>query len=591
MRWKELAEQTGKNPAGTTQPGTGKASGTAQSGTGKAAGTTQPGTGKASGTTQSGTGKPSGTTQSGTGKASGTTQSGAGKASGAAKPGAGKAAGRRQPAIGKASGKSRTGAGKASGKKTRKPANRKLEMWVAGGIVTALLAAMLVYFVWFEVLGKQDVLVNPLNNRTSNMEKSVRKGDVMTSDNVVIATTQNAPDGTEYRLYPFNGVFAHTLGYVPLGGMGLESSQKIKLLTCNVNFLTQMRNELVGVKNTGDRLITTMDYRLSQYCYDLLGGRNGAIIVMEPKTGKILTMVSSPNFNPNTITSDWNSIIAETNSDANLVNRASQGAYPPGSTFKLITLLEYIREHPSDWQDFRYYCPGVYQKDGYTMSCHGDVHGELDLFGCFALSCNGAFDTIAESLDAERWQKTAEQFGYNTGYSLDVMTRKASFQLLNNDSVPTRMQMAIGQGTTLTTPLLNLMGYCAVANNGVMMKPYLIDRYVTADGRTVESTQPEQLGRACTVQEASLLNTFLTKVITDGTAVHAGISQCQVAGKTGSAQYSSEEGRYHAWFCGYAPAEDPRVAVCVLIERGGTGGEVAAPVAGSIFNYFFSNGY
>ena len=473
----------------------------------------------------------------------------------------------------------------------KRPADRQITMWIAGGLTAALLVLALVYLVWLEMAGREEILVNPLNNRTASMERSVRKGDVMTRDSVVIATTQNAEDGTEYRLYPFSGVFAHTLGYVPLGGMGLENSQKIKLLTSHVNFFTQMRNELEGIKNTGDRLITTMDYRLSQYCYDLLGGRNGSIIVMEPKTGKILAMVSSPDFNPNTISADWSTIISESNTAANLVNRATQGSYPPGSTFKLITLLEFIREHPDDWQYFRYNCPGIYEKDGYTMGCHGDIHGYLDLTGAFALSCNGAFDLIAESLDAQGWQKTAEDFGYNTSYSLEVITRKGSFNLLENDSIPSRMQLAIGQGTTLTTPLLNLMGYCAVANGGVMMKPYLIDRYVSADGRTVEEAKPEQLSRVCTADEAAMLNYFLTKVITDGTAAGAAVSQCQVAGKTGSAQYTSAEGNYHAWFCGYAPAEDPRVAVCVMLERGGMGGEVAAPVAAQIFNYFFSNGY
>ena len=196
--------------------------------------------------------------------------------------------------------------------------DRKGVIRFAGALISLLLVGTLIYFLWFEIQGKQEVLVNPLNNRTANMEKNVRKGDILSSDNVVLATTQNAEDGTEYRLYPFGGVFAHTLGYTPVGGMGLESSQKIKLLTCNVNFLTQMRNELVGLKNTGDRLVTTLDYRLSQYCYDQLEGRKGAIIVMEPKTGRILAMVSRPDFNPNTIVSDWNAIISEENTDANL---------------------------------------------------------------------------------------------------------------------------------------------------------------------------------------------------------------------------------------------------------------------------------
>ena len=150
------------------------------------------------------------------------------------------------------------------------------------------------------------------------------------------------------------------------------------------------------------------------------------------------------------------------------------------------------------------------------------------------------------------------------------------------------MQASIGQGTTTATPLLNTMITSAIANGGVMMKPYLIDSYTSADQTWQSVTEPEVLRQSISADEASLLTEFMTKVISEGSGYLAGSAYCQVAGKTGSAQYSSQAGLYHAWFTGFAPAEDPQIAVTVLIEQGGSGGEVAAPIAGAIFNYYFS---
>ena len=473
--------------------------------------------------------------------------------------------------------------------------DRRRDIRIAGALICALIAAALIYFIWFEAAGRWDVIANTYNNRTQNMAQSVIKGNIVTSDGVVIATTQNAwPDGKEYRYYPFKELFCHTVGYAQLGGMGLEGYRKASLLTSSTGLVNRLRNELSGVKNQGDTLITTLDYGLSQYCYDQLGGRNGAIIALEPKTGRIRAMVSTPGFDPNTIEQDWGSIISAENTSGNLVNRATQGLYAPGSTFKIITLLEYIRENPLTWGDFTYYCTGTYSHDGYTLNCHdGEAHGDVDIFHVLAKSCNGAFDTIAMSLDSEKWQKLAEDFGYNrlinSETRLDYTFRKSSFDIASDDGIWNRMQLAIGQGSTVTTPLLNLLTYCAVANDGVMMKPYMIEGFANARGELVSRTSPSSLGRSISSQEAETLNELLVRVITDGTAGAAASPYAQVAGKTGSAQYATTVLNYHSWFCGYAPAYDPQIAVCVLIERGGAGGTVAAPVAGNIFNYYFSH--
>lgn len=472
--------------------------------------------------------------------------------------------------------------------KAGKEKNRQHEILVAGSLLVTLLISVLLYFIYFETYGKTEVLLRSENNRMQNMAQTVQKGDIVSADGVVLATTQKQEDGTEVRAYPMTNVFAHGVGYTIKGGYGIEQSQRAKLLTSHIPFWEQLRNELVGEKTIGDTLYTTYDSQLQQFCYEQLHRRAGAILAVEPKTGKILAMVSGPDYNPNTLADEWDWIVSEGNQqNANLVNRASQGKYPPGSTFKLITLLEYIRENPDTWQDFHYTCSGTYVNDGKQVNCHdGGAHGELDIYKAFALSCNGAFDTMALTLDQQKWQKLAEDFGYNQADStLDIAYNKSSFHIDTDDSVWARMQLAIGQGTTTVTPLLNLMTYCAVANQGVMMKPYVMDHYRDANGELVEAYAPTVWKNVCSQEEAQLLNTFLVKVITEGTSYLAASGYGQVAGKTGSAQYNTA-GDYHAWFCGYAPAEDPQIAVCVLIEGGGSGGAVAAPIAGEIFNYY-----
>ena len=406
-------------------------------------------------------------------------------------------------------------------KKENKPTSRQHEIKVAGTILVSLLGAMLLYFIYFEVKGKDDVLSSKYNTRQQNMAQLIRKGDIVTSDGVVVATTQTREDGTEVRAYPYTNWYAHTVGYSVLGGYGLEDTQKLNLLTSHVDFWTKLKNEFLGVKTQGDTLVTTLDSGLQDFCYRQLDGKTGSITVVEPSTGKILAMVSSPNFDPNTVEEQWSWLTSEENTTQNMMNHATQGTYPPGSTFKLITLLEYIRENPDTWQDFHYTCTGTYTNGDYVVNCHdGVAHGELDIYGILGMSCNGAFDTIAQTLNSTKWQKLAEDFGYNQSdrSQVDFPYKKSHFDIASDDSVWSRMQLAIGQGTTTVTPLLNLMIYAAIANDGVMMTPYLVDHYLDADGNVVEQTKPKALRSVCTKAEAELMDEFLTYVITNGTA-------------------------------------------------------------------------
>ena len=164
------------------------------------------------------------------------------------------------------------------------------------------------------------------------------------------------------------------------GKTGLESLANFYLLSSHMNLVEQAVNELSDAKNLGDQVVTTLDVGLQQAASDALGDRRGAVVVMEPDTGKILAMVSKPGFDPNQLSSQWESLISGDNTEAQLLNRAAQGVYPPGSTFKIVTLLEYIREHPDTWEGFTFDCDGSYEAGDYRISCyHGNAHGHQSL--------------------------------------------------------------------------------------------------------------------------------------------------------------------------------------------------------------------
>ena len=443
------------------------------------------------------------------------------------------------------------------------------------------------YFAYFVSFGSEEVIKNPLNNRINNMANIVVRGEIRDRNGETIAHTQTEEDGTETRVYNYGGVFAHPVGYMSRGLTGIESLANLDLLSSHVSFFERLVNEVMERKNVGDNVYTTMDVGLQQFCYQAMGGRKGAIVVSNPKTGEILAMVSTPGYDPNTLDADWAALTSEENQDANLLNRATQGQYPPGSTFKILTALEYMRENPDTYQDFTYECDGSMEYGDLVLACHeGHAHGTVDFKGALAQSCNGAFATMGLSLDKEKWADMCEEFGFNQELPIDLLYSKSSFTVDSESTDWDIMQSAIGQGKTMESPIHNLMITSAVANGGTMMAPYIIDHTENADGEVISKASPVQYRTVMTQEEANVLKEDMISVVAEGSGYQAACQYVQVAGKTGSAQYNSTGGM-HAWFTGFAPAEDPEIALTVIIEGGGSGGEVAAPVAGSIFNYYF----
>ena len=440
------------------------------------------------------------------------------------------------------------------------------------------------YLIYFNTIKSDDFINSPYNTRQDTFADRVVRGKIMSSDGEVLAQTNVSEDGTEERSYPYNNVFAHVVGYDSNGKSGLESEANFQLLSSHEFFLNQIRNEFMGTKNTGDTVVSTLNADLQTTAYNSLGDRRGAVVALEPSTGKILALVSKPDFDPNTISENWDTLVNdETNSS--LLNRATMGQYPPGSTFKVVTALDYFRTRGS-FNGFSFDCQGSITKENHTVQCYnGEVHGTEDFYTAFANSCNCAFAEIGTELGGASLLKISEDLLFNKKLPL-TSYRKSSFTLNGSSGIPLIMQTAIGQGNTLVSPMHMALITSAIANDGLLMKPYLIDKVTNAGGDTIRTTEPTDYKRLMTSNEAALLGKLMEGVVQNGTASALNGRGYTVAGKTGSAEYD-ENGSSHSWFIGYSNVDKPDLVVAIIVEGGGTGSEAAVPIAADLFDAYY----
>ena len=456
-------------------------------------------------------------------------------------------------------------------------------------LIVALFLGLAVYMGYFLQVRSEDVINNSYNARLDSFSDRIVRGKIMAGDGTVLAETQVDAEGNETRVYYYGSVFDHAVGYSAKGKTGIEALANFYLLTSHVNLLEQVGNELSGRKNPGDNVYTTLDAELQQAAYAALGDRKGVVIAMEPDTGKVLAMVSKPGYDPNTLLQDWDRLTGEDNGEGQLLNRATQGLYPPGSTFKIVTALEYMREHPGDYRDYQFDCSGVYENGDYRIKCyHSTAHGHQDFTLAFANSCNGAFSSLGLGLNLGGFRNTAKDLLFNSPLPIAGLPYKqGSFNMEPGADTWEILQTSIGQGTTQITPMHNAMITAAIANGGTLMKPYFLDSVETAGGEEFKKFMPASYGSLMTAGEAAGLTELMRAVVTEGTGSAVRTDAYTVAAKTGSAEFETGK-ETHAWFTGFAPAESPRLVVTVLVEEGGSGGRVAAPIARQLFDIYMS---
>ena len=448
-------------------------------------------------------------------------------------------------------------------------------------LIAALFCLMGGYLIYVAAFQADDFVTNPFNARVRVYDTSVRRGSIYDANGVAINESVLTDDGIYARRYPFGALFAHTAGYSAMGRAGLELGRNFAMYNLRWELFQRARHAVAGDAPAGNSVVTTLDAGLQEMIFDALGGSRGAVVALNPATGAVLAMVSTPSFDPAIVNTDWLNLRDDTENSP-LLNRAAQGLYPPGSTFKVITAAAALAYDPA-LIDFTFNCTGRAVFGDNSLGCWGDIaHGEVDMRRAMAVSCNGYFAALAELIGAAAIIDAADNALFNAVIDFELPSVVAGFPMQTDATLSELIETAIGQGRTTATPLNMAVLAAAIANGGVAMTPHVVDRIISPSGGTVSTTRPTQMAVLMDADIADMLAEMMVEVVVSGTGTPAALPHIQTAGKTGTAQ--NETGIDHSWFIGHAPADNPQVALAIIIENTG-GGTRASSLAGRIFEW------
>lgn len=473
----------------------------------------------------------------------------------------------------------------------REKAKVRKQVFVTGVLVCSLFAAMTVYFLIYTNKNSKKLFENDYNKREEALlEKNVR-GKIYAASGEVLAETIQDQDGNDVRSYPYKNLFSHIVGYTYKGGSGVEQLQNYNLMHSDISLSDKASYDAAGERYPADDVYTTLDLALQQAASDALGDNRGAVIVTEVDTGNILCMVSKPDFDPNDIEAEWERLGADTDSGT-LVNRVTQGLYAPGSTFKIFDAIELMDEDMAAANAFSYNCIGYDNnftlEDGQPIHCyHWTAHGTVSLEKAFAKSCNCAFVNIGNSLNRDSFCTLLNNMMFGEALPYDLPSGTSSYTLTADTTKEDVTQLSIGQGSTLMTPMHLNMITAAIANGGTVHKDQIIASVKTGTGSTLSETKPEDYRTVMTAEVAAKMREMMRDVIAEGTATKLSSRPYNPCGKTGSAEIVTGESTSHAWFTGFAPEENPEIAITVIVEGAGTGGVSAVPVVRSVLDKYF----
>ncbi len=445
---------------------------------------------------------------------------------------------------------------------------------------------MIAYMIYFQVSKSETLLQSTYNNRQTAQQQNIIRGSILAKDGRILAQTTTDDEGNETRVYNYGSLFAQVVGYTDYGNAGLEATQNYILLDSSENIIDQLNSDLLSQKKNGDNIVTSLDVDLQSAAYNALDGQMGAVIVLDANTSKVLACVSLPDFDPNTVYEDWEELNLD-DSGSPFLNRALQGLYEPGSTFKIITALAYLNEYGDD-ADFSFNCTGEYTQGTYTIHCSNNkAHGEQSLTDAFANSCNCAFSYIAtELLSSTALADAAAAVNIDAEYSVGLPISTCSYSLESTLADGLTMQTAIGQGDTLVTPMYMAMLANAVYNGGEMYVPSFINQVQSASGTVVSTTDAKSLGTVMSEEAASYIKSYMQSVVEYGTASSAfGDNPYSVCGKTGTAEYENSEGYVHSWFVGFTNTGNNDIVFAVIIEEASE--TSAAQVASAMLSAYY----
>jgi peptidoglycan glycosyltransferase len=454
------------------------------------------------------------------------------------------------------------------------------------GLVVLLLGLLVVFTSYWSVFDASGLEANRANKRLLLEEQQIRRGLIFARDGSLLARNRSTGKGSTRffrRIYPPGELFSHVVGYnfVNRGRSGLERSHNAQL-TGETNEFETIFDQLRGRDREGDDLITTLDPAGQRTALDALAGRAGAVVALEPQTGRVLVSASVPGFDPNRIPTEFGQLNQAPGSP--LFNRVTQSGYPPGSTFKVVTAtaaLDAGQFTPTSVLD------GSSPKKigGVPLTNFGgESFGQVTLTTALTHSVNTVWAQVGERLGKDTMFKYMRRFGFDTKPPIDLpgdeLRSSGVFQgrKLLDESDPIDIgRVAIGQERLLVTPLQMAMVVSAIGNGGSLMRPHLVEKVKNPDGRTVRVVKPSEESRVMKESTARALAAMMSQVVKEGTGTAAALAGVDVAGKTGTAEVG---GTNQAWFIAFAPVDAPRVAIAATVERTpGEGGTVAAPIA------------
>jgi peptidoglycan glycosyltransferase len=463
------------------------------------------------------------------------------------------------------------------------------------GFVVVLFALLVAFTSRWTIFDASSLRANPLNARTLLEQQRVARGSIVAADGTILAHSLRGSEGTYERSYPTGEEFAHAIGYsyINFGSAGLERFRNAELDGRAGTNLQTILDQLQGRKRRGDKIVTTLNPAAQQVANGALAGKRGAVVALDPRTGAVTVMASTPGYDPNALRSASGARQLEreeagSSPKKSRVNRTVQFGYAPGSTFKVVTATAAI--------DTSAFTPEstINGQDNVKISgvpLQNDEHasyGQITLTQALAKSVNTAWAQVAEKLGKPTMARYMERFGFNHKPQLDYPAEEMSAsgeyargRLISPLSPAVDVgRMGIGQDKLQVTALQMAQVAAAVANRGKLMVPHLTDRIVDPEGRTVQTIRPSVQAEVMKPSTAAAVTSMMVAVVNEGTGTPAQIQGIQVAGKTGTAETLPSTAINNVWFIAFAPANEPRVAVAATLQGvPGFGSAFAAPIA------------
>ena len=463
-----------------------------------------------------------------------------------------------------------------------------------------LFAALLVNVAYVQFFRADALKKSPANHRTLVQQLRVKRGLILGFDGSTIAGRVRRAGGIYQRAYPQGPVAPQLVGYytVQYGMSGIEESQNAYLSGTSARLGPRtLIDQILGRRPQGANVKLTLVPAVQKVAQQALGGQIGAIVALDPGTGALIAAASTPSYDPaalsvpdpRAVQRAWN--VLRKDPDRPLLDRATQGLYPPGSSFKVVTATAALDSGAFTPQS-TFDDTGVYDVyGGKVTNFGGEVFGANTLTQALTFSINTTFGKVGVKLGQAALTDTMLRYGFYQVPPLELPQgavlpsgRYGGGGLLATDASMDPLAvawMAVGQERLLATPLQMALVAAGVANGGTLMKPYVVQEVADAHGDVVQSAQPAVWHQVMSAQTAATMNTMMQDVVNAGTGTGAALQGIQVAGKTGTAEKGN--GTNQAWFIAFAPADAPRVAVAVTIENtSATGGEVAAPLAAAV---------